>query len=264
VTGHLDLVCAADDAGVSYLREQSFCAPMHISKPFHDEGALVMNVVNPTAGLFAGDEIRCEVRVERGARLVLTSPSANRAHQMREGEARMEQKFSIARGAWLEVFTAPLIPQAGSRFRQTTRIDVESGGSLLFFEVVYPGRVASGESLAFEWLRWSTDIFVGGNLVARENYTQTPASLAALQRQFAHPYYASCFVIGENIDEACWCAIAEMHNDSTWVGCSAVSSDGWVIKVLAGDSPSLRAAVHKIRARIYAASGSREPLLRHL
>jgi urease accessory protein len=264
VTGHLDLVCAADEAGVSYLREQSFCAPIHISKPFHDEGALVVNVVNPTAGLFAGDEIRCSVRVERGARLVVTSPSANRAHQMREGEARVEQKFSVAHDAWLEVFTAPLIPQAGSRFRQSTRIDVESGGSLVFFEVVFPGRVASGESLAFEWLRWSTDLFVSGDLVARENYRQSPASLAALQRRFANPYYASCFVAGEKIDPACWSAIAELHSDSAWVGVSALTADGWVVKILAGDSPALRALIQKIRAQIYAASGRREPALRHL
>src|SRR4051794_5567115 len=115
MTGHLHLVCGADAQGRSYLREQSFCAPIHIGKPFTEEEVLVVNLVNPTAGLFEGDLIRCHVEVEAGAKLLLTNPSANRAHRMGEGEARLEQEFEVA--GFLEVLPELFIPQQGARYR---------------------------------------------------------------------------------------------------------------------------------------------------
>ena len=42
LAGHLDLTCARDANGRSYLREQSFSAPFHISKPYWDGDALLL------------------------------------------------------------------------------------------------------------------------------------------------------------------------------------------------------------------------------
>ena len=63
LAGHLELVCDVDSRGWTRLGHQSFRAPYHLSKPHHDAGALVLNVVNPTAGLLEGDR-----SAERGAR----------------------------------------------------------------------------------------------------------------------------------------------------------------------------------------------------
>lgn len=85
--GHLELTCSADAAGRSYLSHQSFRAPFHISKPYPDEHALIVQVINPTAGLFAGDVLRSDIRVEAGGRLHNTSPSASRVHRVTAGLA---------------------------------------------------------------------------------------------------------------------------------------------------------------------------------
>ena len=113
LTGHLDLTCAADEAGRTYIREQSFRAPFHLSKPSWDEHALLVQIVNPTAGVFAGDGLRSRVAVESGARLLLTTPSANRIHAMPSGRATLDQHFAVADGGWLEVMPELFIPQAG-------------------------------------------------------------------------------------------------------------------------------------------------------
>jgi urease accessory protein len=70
LSGHLRLVCGVDERGLTYLREQSFCAPVHLSKPHHEESVLVVNIVNPTAGLLAGDRVQYDVAVESGARVL--------------------------------------------------------------------------------------------------------------------------------------------------------------------------------------------------
>lgn len=144
--GFLELVCVADSAGRGYLARQLFRVPFHISKPYWNDQALVVQLVNPTAGQFAGDTLRCRVRVESGARLHLTAPSASRIHTTRGSGAALDQKFFAARGGWLEFQPALPIPQRRCRFRQKTDIEVETGGELFFIETFAPGPARAGRS----------------------------------------------------------------------------------------------------------------------
>lgn len=266
LSGHLDLTCAADADGRSFLRRQSFCAPIHLSKPHLDEGVLVVNVVNPTAGLLAGDRIAVRVAVENGARVLLTAPSASRAHRVIEGDARVEQEFHVAAGGWLDVWPEIFIPQGGARYRQRTMARVEEGGGLLLIEMIAPGRTASGEVFEFAELDWETEVFLGAEKIARERYTLTPESptLGGLRTRFPEAYYASCFVITSRLDAAaeCWRRIHDMHAESAWVGVSALARGGWAIRVVAEGSIALRKTIAAIRREIYAALGEREPALR--
>jgi len=266
LSGHLHLVCAADEQGRSYLRSQSFRAPIHLSKPHEDEGVLVVNVVNPTAGLLSGDRIDCRIAVEGGARLLVTAPSASRAHCAPQGYAELVQEFEVARGGWLDVWPELFIPQGGARYRQRTTLRVEEGGEALFFETLAPGRVAMGEVFAFASLDWETEISLGGELIARERYHLAPESesVGALRAQFATGYYASCFVVSPQLvpGSPCWQAIHELHEADAWVGCSPLRRGGWVVKLVASGSVLLRRKLGAIRRELYAALGRREPSLR--
>ncbi len=266
--GHLELVCALDSRGLSSLQRQSFRAPFHISKPHFDAETLVVNVASPTAGYFDGDRVESQVRVESGARLLLTTPAANRAHRMRGGFARAEQRFEVASGAWLEFWPELFIPQAGTRFAQRTELRIEPGGEVLFVESLAPGRVASGEAFAYERLEWETDLWVGERLAARERYSLFPESEAvrALQARFATAYYASCFLVTERVAESaeCWAALHGLQSEEMWIGQSRLCCGGYVIKVLASGPVALRAALARIRGTIYEAMGWRAPALRRV
>jgi urease accessory protein len=266
LSGHLRLICAVNEAGRTFIREQSFRAPVHLSKPHHEEDVLVVNIVNPTAGLLAGDRVRYDVAVESGARVLLTAPSASRAHRIVEGDARVAQEFRVAAGGWLESWPEMFIPQGGARYRQQTILRVEEGGEALLIEMIAPGRTASGEVFAFAELDWETEVFLGDVRIARERYVLTPESptLAAMRAQFAEAYYASCLVVSPHLrpDSECWRRIHDLHGDEAWVGCSALVRGGWAIRVLAAGSVALRRTVTAIRGEIYAALGKRAPALR--
>lgn len=266
IAGHLELVCDVDSRGLTRLRRQSFRAPVHLSKPYHDAGALVVNVVNPTAGFLDGDRLRNDVSVERGARLLLTTPSASRVHAMRGGRAEVTQRFRVAAGGSLDVWPELLIPQRGARYRQRTELDVAHGAELLFFERLAPGRVAMGEAWAFAELRWATDVRLGGRLVARERYRLAPGegSLDALRRRFACAYYASAFVVapGLGVGAAWRDALLALHGESVWVGVSALAAGAWSLKVVAADSLVFRRTLHAARQVIYDALGRPMPGLR--
>jgi len=262
VNGHLDIVCSADAEGKSYLSRQSFCAPVHLSKPHHDEGALVVNVVNPTAGLFAGDVVRYDVAVEAGAHLLLTAPSANRAHRMKAGEAVVEQFFRVDDGGILEVLPELFIPQAGCRYRQKTRIEVSKMGTLIFFETLAPGRVAFGEAFDFERLDWTTEIWWDEKKIARERYTMAGGespSIEALRVQFPQAYYLSCFVIGEGLEE-----FPQMpESEEVLAGCSRLPfAGGWAIRVMAANSVGLRRMQQWLRKEIHQLLRIQVPALR--
>src|SRR5262245_475107 len=159
---------------------------MHVSKPHEDAGMLVVNVVNPTAGFLDGDRVECRVEVEAGGRLVLTTPSASRAHRTGAGWAGLRQDFRVADQGFLEFWPELFIPQGGTHFRQQTSIEVSHGGELLFFESLAPGRVAAGESFAFRELEWETNLRSAGALIARERYRICPEneSIRPLKRAF--------------------------------------------------------------------------------
>ena len=264
--GHLQLTCGLDSLGRSSLRHQSFRAPMHVSKPHLDENTLVVNVLNPTAGLLSGDIIRCDIRVESGAHLLLTTPSASRAHCMNNGCARVEQRFHIAAGGWLENWPELFIPQAGTRYRQDTTIEVEPGSTRMFWELLAPGRVAFGETFAFTELEWTTQILFGGALAARERYRLAPEepSVEALRKMFPTAYYGSGFVFSPTLgqDSAVWQEIHGMHDSNTWIGCSALAHGGWSIRVIASDSVRFRKSLATIRRALYSALATPIPDLR--
>ena len=265
LAGHLELVCGLDSRGASILTHQSFRAPIHLSKPFHDAETLVVNVVNPTAGLLAGDRIVCEVKVQAGARLLLTTPSASRGHQMHGDYAKLVQRMHVADKGFLEFWPELFIPQKGTCYVQQTELFVEAGGDLLFFESLAPGRVASGEAFAYCELLWSTDVVCDNVLVGRERYCLTPdgEAVRALRTAFPEAYYASGFVISERLQaDSVWERIHALHRDDAWVGCSRLLDRGWAIKVVAAGSIALRRTLHHVRAELYVAMGHATPSLR--
>src|SRR5690606_23247607 len=100
----------------TYISRQSFSAPLHLSKAHSDADALVVQLVNPTAGFFDGDALDLRVEAGVGTRLVLSSPGASRVHRARGGEpAVCGQRLVVEADASVEWIPEPFIPQAGAR-----------------------------------------------------------------------------------------------------------------------------------------------------
>lgn len=264
--GHLDLLAGADSAGRTVLRRQSFSAPFHISKPHHDAGWLVVNLASPTPGFLSGDRVAVNVEVAKGASLMLTTPSASRLHSMNGGHAELVQEFRVANGACLDFCPEYLIPQRRTRYRQRTRIAVELGGTLLWCESIAPGRTASGEIFAYDEMRFATDIFIGGTHALRERFRLVPGqgALNALRARFPTAYYASIVCVAPDLSPPSEALLALHEPNVAWVGCSALSAGGWIVKIVAADSVTLRDRLSRARQILYAAAGMRMPSIRRV
>ncbi len=260
-SGHLQLRAARRDHGRTVLAGQSFRAPFHLSKPYWDAdaGVLIAQVVNPTAGILAGDKLETDIAVESGAALLVTTPSASRVFKMTaDGFAESHQHFAVAADGWLELMPEPLVPHRGSRFRQHTTVEVASGGGLFFVDQLQPGRVGHGEAWSWDRLALELSVRLDGELILRERLDQSGEALRALaELNGSGP--AACFanavLIAPPVAGESWRTdLIALHGDGVWVGLSALRRGGWSLKLVASDSVRLRAtlrAARKILARIY-------------
>ncbi|MEO6568156.1 MAG: urease accessory protein UreD [Opitutaceae bacterium] len=252
--GHLQLSATARADGRTALAAQSFRAPYHVSKAYWDSDAraLLVQVVNPTAGILSGDRLESEIAVGTGAALMVTTPSASRVFKMKTGSAECRQRFAVAAGGWLEVMPEPLVPHRGCSYRQATRIDVEAGGELFFADLLFPGRVAHGEAWQWEKLCLATEVRIGGELILRERFDQTGVDLCALA-ELAGSGPEACFgnavlIAPEDERDSAWRTQVEaLHSQDLAVGVSPLRRGGWSIKLVARDGMRLRRGLRDVR-----------------
>jgi urease accessory protein len=112
-----------------------------------------------TAGVFGGDDLDCSIRVESGARVWITQQSATKIHPSEGRLARQNSHIVVESGAELQLFLEPVIPFAESSLSQTTRIDVQPGGRMMFWEAFMAGRVGRGERWRFSELASETRLY---------------------------------------------------------------------------------------------------------
>lgn len=267
IRGHLDLRGDIRPDGVTYISRQSFRAPIHLSKPHVESGALVVHLVNPTAGFFDGDRLDLKVEAGEGSKLVLSTPGASRVHRARGQEAAIcSQELKVEKGAFLEWIPEPFIPQGGARYHQQTKIELAADAGLFFFEWIAPGRVARGEVFEYENLRWELDLEVEGKLVARERYDLSPKglSLTALQERFPASHYLTVHVAG--IPAEAWPgeALDLLSGEKVYLGHGPLLHGVQMIRALCADSLAARALLAELRGLLYAAAGRPAPRLGRL
>jgi urease accessory protein len=264
ICGHLHLRCTQREDGVPYISEQSFRAPVHLSKSHLDQGYLVQSIVNPTAGFFDGDRLEVDVQVDPEANLVLSMPSASRVYRTRSGQAAVcFQKFQVAAAASLEWIPEPFIPHAGARYAQHTEIDLDADASLLFFDWIAPGRVAMGEVFEYQHLRWEMDLRLGGKLIARERYDLRPKdeSIEALRAKFPAAHYLTVYASGKMTTH--WPAelLDSLNSDDAYLGHGPLVGGVFVVRALCRDSLATRRLLEELRKILYAAAEQQPPTL---
>jgi urease accessory protein len=87
-----------------------------------------------------GDRLALDVALAPGARAHVTTQSATKVHSMDANYAVQTQSIALADGAYLEFLPEPLIPHRGARFLSDTRISIAPSATLLFAEILQPGR----------------------------------------------------------------------------------------------------------------------------
>ncbi len=150
-------------AGRTYLADQYDEPPLKIVRPFElENGRVLVQVMNMTAGVLGGDRFLLEIVVEGGAKVVVVNQSATRVHGMLPGvSAREEVRIEVKSGGEFEYYPGLVIPFADADFSQKITANVAEDSRFGLLQWCAAGRVERGENLAFRRLSTRTGVYLG-------------------------------------------------------------------------------------------------------
>jgi urease accessory protein len=198
-SSNLHLAFEADAGRGTILRVLEQQPPWRVVRGFRTaSGETLAHVHNVSGGILDRDSLSFEVEVGPGAQAQVTSTGATRVYRSRTPDCRASQSMgvNVASNAYLEYLPDQLIPFAGSRFDQTARVELDRGGSLIWWDRVAPGREASDEIFRFESLTSRFELIAEGQPVALEQWNLTPLvqRLDSIARLGPFRHFASCYV----------------------------------------------------------------------
>ncbi|HLY09949.1 MAG TPA: urease accessory protein UreD [Planctomycetota bacterium] len=251
MTGSLRLVVGLDASGRCALRE-NYSTQLHrvlhlVPGGVPEEG--VVYVLNPTGGVLQGDVLEADIRVEPGAHAIVTTPSSTKIHRMDRHHAESRTRLAVEKGAILEYVPEPVIPFGGSRFLEDLSIDVASGGKVLAWEILAPGRQARGEVFAYDYLGLRLRVSEGGRVVLRER-----ADLKPKEEPFGSlgmgdlAHYGVLMVLGGDPDQVTGILRESLGEDRA--GVSRLPGTGVLLKMLAFEGREIESAFRGVRERV--------------
>lgn len=221
--------------------------PLRMIRAFRtpDDAALI-HLHNISGGVLGGDALEVEIDVGAGARAQVTTTGATRVYRHRPGRRDAVQRthFRVAEGGLLEYLPDPLIPFAGSRYRQETSFHLAQGSTLFAWDVISPGREAHGEVFAYARLALQTHIETHHGPILLEEAELEPArqGLGTPPRLGRYRTMATLYVCQPGAKAETWHALeAELATlaaaltcprETLW-GASPLVADGFIVRGLA-------------------------------
>lgn len=154
--GVLEATLASDAEGTTRAIREYVEVPFHLTRGlYHDPepGLVTLCAQTPTGGVAQGDRHRTRIEAKSGAKAHVTAQSATKVQSMDRNYAALSVDLEVEGGAYLEYLPEPLILHEGARCLQTADVTLHEGGTLLFSDVVVPGRLARGERFAYDRYR---------------------------------------------------------------------------------------------------------------
>ena len=153
--GVLVLKLAGDSVtGRTIVTDQFSQVPLFAQKPMYLEESLqsmaYMYIISPSGGVLQGDTYRIDVSLDSNAQAHLTTQGATRVYRMEEGFATQQVDITVGSGCYLEYMPDQIIPFSGSRFYQKTSLRVHEDATVVYSEIISPGRAASGERFEYD------------------------------------------------------------------------------------------------------------------
>ncbi|MBI3696071.1 MAG: urease accessory protein UreD [Acidobacteria bacterium] len=220
--------------------------PLQVIRGFPlDNGGALVHLHNLSGGVLGGDGLRVTMEVGPEAGAQVTSTGATRIYRSRSGAPAAVQVTEIRLGenAWMEYLPDPVIPFAGSRYRQETRIEMGPGAGLFWWETVAPGREARRELFDYELLQIESEVAAEGQPVALERIRLEPGArpLSSPARLGPYRYWATFYICRVGVEAARWAALEKQleelageltrPSEVSW-GVSALVADGLMVRGL--------------------------------
>jgi urease accessory protein len=153
--------------------------------------------------MVAGDAIQLRIKSGVDTRLFVSSQSNTKIFKSIDGQVA-EQQFcgELAKGALAVVFPDPVVPQAGSRYRQLQHWQLASSSLLLVADWLHSGRMDVGEKFEFHSFHSELQVRRQGRLVLLDRFAFNPQEhIATAPANFStYQTVLSLYLIGNPTD----------------------------------------------------------------
>jgi urease accessory protein len=136
------------------VKEQYSKVPLFTQRALYLEESLpsmaYMYIISPSGGILQGDRYRMDITLRNNARAHITTQGATRIYRMEKNYATQIVNIIVDDGCYFEFIPDQIIPYRNSRFYQTVSLRIHDNATMMYAEMIVPGRVASGESFEYD------------------------------------------------------------------------------------------------------------------
>jgi urease accessory protein len=136
------------------LKEQYSKVPLYTQRVLYLEESLpsmaYLFVISPSGGILQGDRYMMDITLSKDALFHLTTQGATRIYRMDKNYATQVVNITVGEGCYFEFIPDQIIPYRDSRFYQKVLLNVHDNATMVYSELLVPGRVASGESFDYD------------------------------------------------------------------------------------------------------------------
>ena len=140
--------------GKTSVKEQYSRVPLYTQRALYLEEALsnmaYMYIISPSGGILQGDRYRMDITLRKHAFAHITTQGATRIYRMEGNYATQIVNIDVGEDCYFEYIPDQVIPYRDSRFYQEANLRVHDNATLLYSEIITPGRVASGEHFDYD------------------------------------------------------------------------------------------------------------------
>lgn len=126
------------------------------------DGRVQAVIVHPPGGLVGGDRLELDVALGAGARVLCTTPGAQKWYRSPAEAAHAQTRVSVGAGGALEWLPQPAIVYDRARVRQSIDFTLAADACMIGWECLVLGRAAMGERFATGALHQRLSLSVEG------------------------------------------------------------------------------------------------------
>ena len=152
--GILDVELKGNNELKTVITKQFSQVPLQIQRAVYPENSLpgmaYLYIISPSGGILQGDRYKTDITMKNNAVSHITTQGATRIYSMNSNSASQIVNITLDENCYLEYIPDQIIPYQNSRYYQKVNLNIHDDATLIYSEVLTPGRTAMNESFDYD------------------------------------------------------------------------------------------------------------------
>ena len=152
--GILDVELKENNELKTVITKQFSQVPLQIQRAVYPENSLpglaYLYIISPSGGILQGDRYKTDIMMKNNAISHITTQGATRIYSMNSNSASQMVNITLDENCYLEYIPDQIIPYQNSRYYQKVNLNIHDDATLIYSEVLTPGRIAMNESFNYD------------------------------------------------------------------------------------------------------------------